>query len=194
MSASQVHRNSADRLAQADTARDAFQYETLEFRGRLEILDREGRVARFIRRQRIRFLEDNVTAFHDRIWGEGILFAYYAADGMRMLQPIRTLKGYVLPLALPRPFHKGEVFEVRTERRIVGAFAGAGGYWESAMAVPTDVLDIEVVTPVGLRCRRVEVHAPHRRGLSAGARPRALALKVSQPALDVPYRLSWSWN
>ena len=75
---------------------ECFRYETLKFSGRLEIMDRDGRVARFVRHQRVRFLEDRVSVFFDRVWGDGVLFAGYAARHMRILDAIPTRKGYVV--------------------------------------------------------------------------------------------------
>src|SRR3990172_9373757 len=150
-----------------DAPRDVFAYETTKFTGRLEILDRERRVARFVRRQRVRFLEDGVSVFMDRVWGEGGLFAGYAAPGLKMLEPIRTPKGYVLPLQLPRPFGKGDVLDIVTERRIIGAFCQPLAYWDTAMSAPTDLISIEVVTPPGTHVRRPEIVAPARGDMDA---------------------------
>lgn len=101
---------------------ECFRYETIWFHGRLEILDREGRVAIFRRHQRIRFLEDGVAEFIDRVWGDGVLFAGYEVRSMSLVEAIPTRKGYAVLLALPRAFVRGETFDVVTERRIVGAF------------------------------------------------------------------------
>ncbi len=168
-----------------------FQYETLEFAGRLELLDREDHVARFIRRQRIRFLEDGVSVFYDRVWGDGILFAGYFAQGLRMLQPIRTRKGYVLPLALPRPFRKGETFEVRTERRIIGGFTHREVHWDLAMAVPTELLTLDVNGPHSHFGRPMVVAPPHSH-IDADVSHGSLRLRVRYPTVEVPYTLGWS--
>ena len=177
-----------------DAPRDVFAYETIKFTGRLEILDRERRVARFVRRQRVRFLEDGISVFMDRVWGEGILFAGYAAPGLKMLEPIRTPKGYVLPLQLPRPFRNGEVFDIVTERRIIGAFYHPLAYWDTAMSAPTDLISIEVVTPPGARVRQPEIVAPARGDMDARQRPRSLEFRVARPAVNIPYKLAWSWQ
>ena len=173
---------------------ECFSYETIKFSGRLEILDRDGRVARFIRHQRVRFLEDGVSVFMDRVWGDGVLFANYAAHRMRILGAIPTRKGYVVLLALPKPSIKGETFDIVTQRRIVGAFVDEDGYWESAMSAPTELLTIDVVTPRGRRFRHPEIVAPPRGDLHAEHSPQLLKFRAKQPALNVPYRLAWSWK
>jgi hypothetical protein len=173
---------------------ECFRYETIRFGGRLEILDTHGSVARFVRHQRLRFLEDGVSVFFDRVWGDGVLFAGYAARHMRILDAIPTRKGYVVPLALPRPFARGQTFDIDTERRIVGAFIYPAAYWESAMSAPTDLLTLDVVAPPGLHFRRPEIIAPPRGDFDARQRARLLTFQVQRPALDIPYRLAWSWK
>ena len=52
-------------------------YEILEYDSTLELLDRQGKTAVFKRRQKVKFLQDNVIAFQDYAWGEGEIFADY---------------------------------------------------------------------------------------------------------------------
>lgn len=174
--------------------KDAFPYETIKYGGRLEMLDKEGNVATFTRRQRIRFLEDNVAVFFDRVWGEGVLFANYSAKSMRIIDAIPTTKGYVVPLALPRRFSKGEVFDVVTHRRIVGAFLPDMAYWDSAMHAPTELLALDVVAPRTRRFRSPEIIAPPTGDFDADASRGSLKLRVRQPALHASYRLMWAWK
>lgn len=177
-----------------EAPRELFPYETIKFSGRVEIMDPDRRAARFVRRQRVRFLEDNVAVFMDRVWGEGVLFAGYAAPGLKLLEPIRTPKGYVVPLQLPRLFHKGEIFEIITERRIVGAFYDPLAYWDTTMSAPTNLVSIEVTVPPGTPIRRPDIIAPAQGDMDARQRPRSLEFRVGRPALDVPYKLAWSWQ
>jgi hypothetical protein len=177
-----------------DVPSECFRYETISFHGRLEILDKENRVAVFRRRQRIRFLEDGVTEFIDRVWGEGVLFAGYEARSMSILESIPTRRGYAVLLALPRMFARGETFDIITERRIVGGFIDQQAYWESAMAAPTEALTIDVRGPAGLILARPEIVAPARGEMDLRQRRRSLRFQVRQPALYIPYKLEWSWK
>jgi hypothetical protein len=177
-----------------DVPSECFRYETISFHGRLEILDKEGRVAIFRRRQRIRFLEDGVAEFIDRVWGDGVLFAGYEARSMSLVEAIPTRKGYAVLLGLPRAFARGETFDVVTERRIVGAFIDHQAYWDSAMAAPTGSLTIEVRAPAGRSLARPEIVAPARGRMDLRQRRRSLKFQVKQPALQIPYKLEWSWK
>ncbi len=173
---------------------DCFSYETIKFSGRLEILDPEGRVVRFTRRQQVRFLENGVSVFMHRVWGEGVLFANYAVQGLRIIDAIPTRKGYVVLLALPKQFAKGDTLDIVTRRSIVGAFIDGQGYWETTMDAPTDCLTVDVVAPEGRTIKRPEIIAAPQADLHATHSPRRLRFMTRQPAINVPYRLAWSWK
>lgn len=171
-----------------------FPYETIKFSGRLKILDTDRMTAIFTRRQRVRFLEDGVGVLFDRIWGEGVLVGSYLAPGVTIMEPIRTPSGYVLPLGLPRPFRKGETFELVTHRRIVGAFSQEKGYWDTTMSKPTELIQITVVTPPDVKAGQPDIVAPPRGDMDLTQRANSLQFRVTRPAMNGPYRLRWSWE
>lgn len=46
-------------------------YEILDYESTWEMLDTEGRMAIFRKRQRVKFLQNNIIAFEDYAWGDG---------------------------------------------------------------------------------------------------------------------------
>ena len=52
-------------------------YEILDYNSTLDIRDVKGEEARITRRETIRFLQDNVVAIYDHVWGDGGLFVEY---------------------------------------------------------------------------------------------------------------------
>ena len=52
-------------------------YEILEYDSELELKDPAGNLAELKRRQKVRFLQDNIIAYEDQAWGEGEIFADY---------------------------------------------------------------------------------------------------------------------
>ncbi|HXG36852.1 MAG TPA: hypothetical protein VNL15_07780, partial [Dehalococcoidia bacterium] len=165
-----------------DAPAQFFNYETIKFSSWLEILDNRRGVARFIRHQRIRFLEHAVPIFMDRVWGDGILFAGYQARSMRLLDAIPTRKGYIVLLAFPRQFSKGEVFDVVTTRKTIGGFYAPRGYWELAMSAPTETITLNVSAPAGLRLHTPEIIGPAKGDFDVSQRRRKLALRIAKPA------------
>lgn len=171
-----------------------FPYETIKFSGRLKFLDTTRSVAIFTRRQRVRFLEDNVGVMFDRVWGEGVILGRYSVQEAKLMEPIRTSNGYILPLALPGRFRKGDVFDLVTHRRIIGAFDNDSGYWDTSMTKPTELIQITVITPPGMAVAKPEIIAPPRGDFDLTEKANSLKMRVAKPALSGPYRLAWLWK
>ncbi len=178
----------------ADSApEELHQYETLSYDARLNVLDREGGTAVYERRQRIRITAPKASVFFDRVWGEGVLFRDYWTDGLDILEAIRGRNGWVVVLALPRQYSRGETFEVRTDRRIKGGFTRSTEYWDSTMFAPTRLLNLAIVSPARLRIRRPILRAPGTAGVTVEHRRNSLAMRVKSPGVYAPYRLEWAW-
>lgn len=57
-------------------------YEVLDYESILELVDIKGYKARFGKREKIRYLQDNIIAFQDQAWGAGkILVDYQCRPG-----------------------------------------------------------------------------------------------------------------
>ena len=46
-------------------------YEVLDYESTLELKDRGGKRATFKKREKVRYLQDNVIAYQDQAWGDG---------------------------------------------------------------------------------------------------------------------------
>jgi len=62
-------------------------YEVLEYEAVLELLDRDGRKARFKKRKKVRYLQDNIIAYQDYAWGDGELFNSYRCAPSTVQKP-----------------------------------------------------------------------------------------------------------
>jgi hypothetical protein len=72
-------------------------YEVLEYESTLELKDREGKKATFKKREKVRYLQDNVIAYQDQAWGDGeILLNYRCAPGIPVDQYRSGYKTYIL--------------------------------------------------------------------------------------------------
>lgn len=176
-----------------DAIEGYFPYETIKYAATLRFLDGRHSSAVFERHQKIRFIDDGVGVFFDRVWGDGILFGDYYARGLRVLEPIRALKGYIVPLLLPRVFRRGETFSIVTKRKTIAAFYDARGQWDTAMHAPTDLVTINVQADAN-ELSDSEIIAPPRGDIHAEQHAHQLRFRVARPALYTPYRLTWSWK
>ncbi|MGD8968616.1 MAG: hypothetical protein PVI07_13990, partial [Anaerolineae bacterium] len=72
-------------------------YEVLEYESTLELKDREGRKATFKKREKVRYLQDNVIAYQDQAWGDGeILLNYRCTPGTTVDRYRSGYKTYIL--------------------------------------------------------------------------------------------------
>jgi len=52
-------------------------YEVIEYESTLELKDRGGKRATFKKREKVRYLQDNVIAYQDQAWGDGEILVNY---------------------------------------------------------------------------------------------------------------------
>src|SRR5262249_13288516 len=86
-------------------------YEVLEQQCCLEILDREGKEAVYFKRQRVRFLQNNIIAFQDQAWGDGNIFADYKCSPGVPVDRYREGYRYRILISLRQTKNRGDVEE-----------------------------------------------------------------------------------
>lgn len=174
--------------------KELFPYETLSYVGRLEFLDKAGTVAVFKRRQRIRVMATLLSVYLDRIWGDGVVFGDYWTGGLEIVDLVHSRTGWVAILGLPRSYRRGDVLEVRTERRIVGGFTQPIEHWDSKMFAPTKWLSLEISGPAAKRIKRAMLSAaPQRDYVNVEGNRGVLSLTARKPESNAPYRVEWAW-
>ncbi len=72
-------------------------YAALEKDVTLELLNQQGTKARFKKRLKVRYLQDNITAHQDYAWGDGKILRYYRCTPGKPVDRYRLgYKTYVL--------------------------------------------------------------------------------------------------
>ncbi|MFW6116851.1 MAG: hypothetical protein ACOC6F_03910, partial [bacterium] len=72
-------------------------YEVLEYESTLELRDCEGKTAIFTKREKVRYLQDNVIAYQDQAWGdEESLLDYRCTPGTPVDRYRSGYKTYIL--------------------------------------------------------------------------------------------------
>ena len=72
-------------------------YEVLNYESTLELKDRGGKKATFKKREKVRYLQDNIIAYQDQAWGDGeILVNYRCTPGTPVDQYRSSHKTYIL--------------------------------------------------------------------------------------------------
>jgi hypothetical protein len=129
-------------------------YEMLEYDSTLELVDPKGETALFKKRQRVRFLQDNVIAFQDYAWGDGnVLEGYRCSPGAKVDQYKEADRWNVL-ISLRETKSRGDVEDFYIERKIKGGFTKKEEWWQIQMRYQTRFLQVSIVFPKKRHCKR----------------------------------------
>ena len=97
-------------------------YEILDYESTLELCDTKGATARFQKRQRVKFLQNNIIAFEDYVWGDGDLLAEYSCSPGVVADRYREGDRWNLLISLRETKHKGDITEfhiARVKKRVL---------------------------------------------------------------------------
>jgi hypothetical protein len=177
-------------------------YEVLEYESTLEMLDRKGEKAIFKKRQKVRYLQDNIIAYMDQAWGDGkFLVDYRCSPGAAVDQYRFGHKTYIL-ISLREVKHRGDTDEFIIERKIKNGFLRQQEQWETDINHPTRQVVLRLIFPKGRPPMQVEmvenirqkttlVNDSNQRQLPDG-RWQA-TWKTDNPRLNERYVLKWEW-
>src|SRR5437867_3031415 len=97
-------------------------YEILSYHSTLALEDGGGVIATFRRHQKIRFLQNGVTAILDHLWGDGVLVAGYTNGAGKLKDFFRDQNRHHLVIALERPMRRGDILEFDVKRTAMVGF------------------------------------------------------------------------
>jgi hypothetical protein len=177
-------------------------YEMLEYDSTLEHIDRKGKTALFKKRQRVRFLQDNVIAFQDVAWGDGrILAKYRCSPGVEVDHYPEGDRWNVL-ISLRETKHRGDTEDFYIERKILRGFTKKEEWWQIEMRHQTRSLKLTIIFPKQRPCKRaVLVERTRNRTTSLGPTyftqlpdgRRALRWETDNPRRFETYTIKWRW-
>lgn len=177
-------------------------YETLEYESTLELLDPKGKRAHFKKRKKVRYLQDNIIAFHDYAWGDGkILLNYQCSPGKKVDQYDFGYKTYIL-LSLRDLKNKGDQDEFNIEWDMQDSFLTPDYFWDTDISHPTKWIRTRVVFPKDRHPRKVSVIETNQKRATVldDEYKRVLPdgrLRVTwekkKPRLYEHYLMKWTW-
>ncbi len=128
-------------------------YETLEYESVVELIDPKGEVALFKKRQRVKFLQDNIIAFQDRAWGEGeFLSDYHCSPGL-VVDKYKDGDRWNVVISLRETKRSGDIEEFFMESKIVNGFTKNEEWWQVEMQHQTRFLKVSIIFPKERRCQ-----------------------------------------
>ena len=133
------------RIVQSRSSRGL--YEVLEYEAALELGDPEEKSAAFKKREKVRYLQDNIIAYQDQAWGDGeILLDYRCTPGTPVDRYRSGYKTYVL-ISRREVKNKGDVDEFNIEWGIRQGFLRRTEWWETHVTHRTRRFKINVIFP-----------------------------------------------
>ena len=177
-------------------------YEVLEYESTLELLDKEGKKAHFKKRKKVRYLQDNIIAFHDYAWGDGdILKSYQCTPGKKVDQYRLGYKTYIL-ISLREVKSRGDVDEFNIGWDIENAFLLPDYFWDTVISHRTKWIRTSIIFPKEhhpLRVSLVETNQQrtnilgneHKKLLSDGRL--RITWEKKKPRLYEHYLMKWDW-
>lgn len=122
-------------------------YEVLEYDTCLELRDVQGQEAVFFKRQRVRFLQNNIVAYQDQAWGDGEIFADYKCSPGVPVDRYRDGHRYTVLISLRGTKNRGDTEEFHIERTIKHGFTQNAENFQTEVNHTTRSLSISVIFP-----------------------------------------------
>jgi len=177
-------------------------YEVLDHTVTLELQDKNGQQALVRKRQKVRYLQNNIIAYQDQAWGDGEILLDYRCTPGTVVDKYRPGQKTLLLISLRETKHRGDVDEFNIQWRTRNGFLRETELWETVVSHKTKKLKIQVIFPLSRPPRRVwiiENLCRRKRRLGEGAQTRMrdgrwlVAWETIKPRLNEQYQLQWDW-
>lgn len=177
-------------------------YEVLDYECQVELKDKNGRLATIKKREKIRYLQDYITSYQDRAWGDGKVFLNYRCSPGIPVDEFR-LGHYTCKLLSLREFrNNGDIDEFNIEWEMQDGFLKSTGFWGTSMRIKTKNVVVKVVFPKGRpplqasltesNLQRTRNLGPESQRLLADGRT-MITWENPKPGLYENYVLKWEW-
>lgn len=176
-------------------------YEILEYETTLQ-LSVTGETATFLKRQKVRFLQDNVISFEDYAWGEGEIFAdYHCSPGIVVDRYLAGDRWNIL-ISLRESKSRGDLEEFFIQSTYKNSFLKPEEWQQVEIRHPTKRLKMTIIFPKDRHCKRallqrrrhhqsIELDNEHF-GLLPDGRQMVTWETTNIEPLEV-YTLRWGW-
>ncbi|MFC1878927.1 hypothetical protein ACFLZW_03340 [Chloroflexota bacterium] len=177
-------------------------YEVLDYETTLELRDPGGKKATLKKREKVRFLQDNIIAYQDQAWGDGEYLRNYRCMPGKPVDRYRAgYKTYIL-ISLREVKNRGDVGQFKFEWGIQNGFLKPDGFWATEISHRTKRIQVDVIFPKSRPPTSVSIFEKnsgrtHSLGEDAITqlpnRKWQVTWKKSKPRLYEQYLLKWNW-
>lgn len=132
-------------------------YEVLDYTATLELLDVKGENAHFTKHQKIRFLQNQIIAFEDYVWGDGDVMVDYRCSPGVVVDRYREADRWNVLISLRETKHKGDVVDFHIERTEKRAFTKSEEWIQTEFGHLARRLEMKVIFSKKRWCKRAMI-------------------------------------
>jgi hypothetical protein len=177
-------------------------FEVLEYDSCLELLDPKAKRAMFYRRQKVRFLQNNVIAYQDQAWGEGEIFADYRCSPGVAVDRYQDGNSFRVLISLRGTRNRGDVEDIHIWREIHDGFPHDTENFQNKVNHLIHDFRISIIFPSKRHPKRITMiqentaqlmplQAEHIRTLPDGRQK--VTWETTRPKRHELYSFHWEW-
>ena len=133
-------------------------YTILAYESTLELLDGQGQRALARKHQQVRFLQNDITAFEDIVYGDGDIFAGYTIAPGEAVDCYRDGDRWHVLVSLRQTKNRGDVDDFYVERMVQDGFLREEEWWQIELRHPVQRLSLTVLFPRARHCRTASMN------------------------------------
>lgn len=122
-------------------------YEVLDYESTLELKDPKGEQAAFHKREKVRYLQDNIIAYQDQAWGDGEVLLNYRATPGKAVDFYRPGQKTYIVISIRNVRNFGDQDEFLIEWNMKNCFLRAQELWETSIDHPTRRVKVNIIFP-----------------------------------------------
>jgi hypothetical protein len=132
-------------------------YEVLSYESTLELKDSDGKKAVFSKREKVRYLQNNVIAYQDQAWGDGQILLDYRSTPGKAVDMYRPGRKTVVLISIQNIRQFGDQDEFLIEWEMKNGFLRNRELWETSVDHATRRMRVNIIFPANRPPLRVEL-------------------------------------
>jgi len=122
-------------------------YRVLDYESTLEILDEKGKKAKFSKRKKVKYLQDNTIVYQDCAWGDGKILINYETNIGKPVDRYRSGYKTIILLSLHEIKNKGDIDDFHINWEIKDGFKKKEEFWETHISQKTKNFKVNLIFP-----------------------------------------------
>ncbi|MCB0032668.1 MAG: hypothetical protein KDE51_01500 [Anaerolineales bacterium] len=181
---------------------DEGMYEVLEYEATLALLNKQGTLAHFHKREVVCYQQDNIIAYQDQAWGDGEILQEYACSPGTEVDRYRAGHKTLVLISLWGMKKRGETDEFHMDWKMKNGFLRNQEQWDTEINHKTKRAIIQIIFPKSrppFKVEALEYIQQHARVLGQNEIVQrsdgkwVVRWEIEKPRLHEHYILKWSW-